>query len=309
MDAVNIILDSLIKMGESFLAHLPNLALALIVIVLTWIIYKFIDRILGYIFKRFRLRTSLAELINKLTYIFIWFMGLLVAAVIVFPDFTPAKLLTVVGLGSIAVGFAFKDIFENFLAGILILFREPFQISDFIECEGMEGFVEDINIRDTNIRRVDGQRIVIPNAMLFKNPVKVRTDLDRRRITVMCGVAYGEDVDQAREVIYKAVDAVETVDSDKNIEIFAQAFGASSIDFEVTWWTGSSPLEIRQSRDQVVAAVKRALDDAGIEIPFPYRTLTFKEPLHTVSEQESEDKIKESAEQPDDSTSDKKDYG
>ena len=208
------------------------------------------------------------------------------AAVIVFPDFTPAKLLTVIGLGSIAIGFAFKDIFENFLAGILILFREPFQIKDFIECEGMEGFVEDINIRDTNIRRVDGQRIVIPNAMLFKNPVKVRTDLDRRRVTVMCGVAYGEDVDEARQVIYEAVDKLDSVDSDKKVQIFAQAFGASSIDFEVTWWTGSSPLEIRQSRDEVVASVKRALDDAGIEIPFPYRTLTFKEPLHTVSDKE-----------------------
>ena len=97
---------------------------------------------------------------------------------IIFPGITPAKILTVLGLGSIAIGFAFKDIFENFLAGILILFREPFQIQDFIECEGIEGFVEDITIRDTHIRRVDGQRIVIPNAMLFKNPVYVRTDLD-----------------------------------------------------------------------------------------------------------------------------------
>jgi len=72
------------------------------------------------------------------------------------------------------------------------------------------------------------------------------------------------------------------------VQIFAQAFGASSIDFEVTWWTGSSPLEIRRSRDEVVASVKRALDDAGIEIPFPYRTLTFKQPLHTVSDRELE---------------------
>lgn len=285
-DAINIVLKSIMNLGESFLAHLPNILIATLVIFITWIVYKFVDRILNIFFRKIHLRTSLIELINKLTYILVWFIGFLVAAVIVFPDFTPAKLLTVIGLGSIAIGFAFKDIFENFLAGILILFREPFQIKDFIECEGMEGFVEDINIRDTNIRRVDGQRIVIPNAMLFKNPVKVRTDLDRRRVTVMCGVAYGEDVDEARQVIYEAVDKLDSVDSDKKVQIFAQAFGASSIDFEVTWWTGSSPLEIRQSRDEVVASVKRALDDAGIEIPFPYRTLTFKEPLHTVSDKE-----------------------
>lgn len=294
-DAINIVLKSIMNLGESFLAHLPNILIATLVIVITWIVYKFVDRILNIFFRKIHLRTSLIELINKLTYILVWFIGFLVAAVIVFPDFTPAKLLTVIGLGSIAIGFAFKDIFENFLAGILILFREPFQIKDFIECEGMEGFVEDINIRDTNIRRVDGQRIVIPNAMLFKNPVKVRTDLDRRRVTVMCGVAYGEDVDEARQVIYEAVDKLDSVDSDKKVQIFAQAFGASSIDLEVTWWTGSSPLEIRQSRDEVVASVKRALDDAGIEIPFPYRTLTFKEPLHTVSDKEIEG-TKESSE-------------
>jgi len=287
-DAINIVLDSILKMGEDFLTHLPNIVIALVVIFVTWVIYKFVDRILNVFFRRIHLRTSLIELINKLTYILVWFIGFLIAAVIVFPDFTPSKLLTVIGLSSIAIGFAFKDIFENFLAGILILFREPFQISDFIECEGMEGFVEDINIRDTNIRRVDGQRIVIPNAMLFKNPVKVRTDLDRRRVTVMCGVAYGEDVDEARQVIYEAVDKLDSVDSDRSVQIFAQAFGASSIDFEVTWWTGSSPLEIRRSRDEVVASVKRALDDAGIEIPFPYRTLTFKQPLHTVSDRELE---------------------
>lgn len=283
MDALNIIMKSVIQMGESFLSHLPILIIAIVVLLITWLVNKIIQSVLSSFLKSLHLRTSIIELLNKLTYILIWFIGFLVAAVIVFPDFTPAKLLTVVGLSSIAIGFAFKDIFENFLAGILILLREPFQLGDFIECEGMEGFIEEINIRDTNIRRVDGQRIVLPNAMLFKNPVKVRTDLDRRRITIICGVAYDEDVDQARDVIFKAVDKLESVDSDKKVQIFAQAFGASSIDFEVTWWTGSSPLEIRQSRDEVVASVKRALDEAGIEIPFPYRTLTFKEPLRTIT--------------------------
>lgn len=292
MDALNIILESVINMGESFLSHLPILIIAFVVLLITWLVNKLIYKILRSFLRSLHLRTSIIELLNKLVYITVWFVGLLVAAVIIFPDFTPAKLLTVVGLSSIAIGFAFKDIFENFLAGILILLREPFQLGDFIECENMEGFVEDINIRDTNIRRVDGQRIVLPNAMLFKNPVKVRTDLDRRRVTIMCGVAYGEDVDKAREVIYKAVDKLDSVDSDKEVQIFAQAFGASSIDFEVTWWTGSSPLEIRQSRDEVVASVKRALDDAGIEIPFPYRTLTFKEPLHTMNLEEKSDSAK-----------------
>ncbi|WP_348520808.1 mechanosensitive ion channel family protein [Algicella marina] len=78
-------------------------------------------------------------------------------------------------------------------------------------------------------------------------------------------------------MIRKAVVAVDSVRDDvRDVQVFAKEFGASSIDFEITWWTGSRPVDIRASRDQVVAAVKRALDDADIEIPFPYRTLTFK---------------------------------
>jgi small conductance mechanosensitive channel len=116
--------------------------------------------------------------------------------------------------------------------------------------------------------------------MFFKNPVTIRTARDVRRTTVICGVAYGEDVDAAREVIAQAVRGVDAVRDDvRDVEIFAQEFADSSINFEVTWWTGSRPIDIRSSRDKVVAAVKRALDDAGIEIPFPYRTLTFNEPL------------------------------
>lgn len=209
-------------------------------------------------------------------------MGLLVATITLFPTLTPAKVLTALGLESIAVGFAFKDIFENFFAGILILFREPFQLNDFIECQNFEGFGEEITIRDTHIRLTEGQRVVMPNAMLFKNPVTVRTDQDWRRVSITCGIAYGEDVDEGRAVIKKALQGLESVDQEKDIQIFAKEFGSSSIDFEVTWWTGARPLDIRASKDKVVGAVKKTLDEAGIAIPFPYRTLTFKEPLRTL---------------------------
>jgi small-conductance mechanosensitive channel len=271
----------------SFLATLPQLLIGLVIIGITWIATKVIRRVWSKIAQRMGIRKSLEELFKKLAFIGIWLIGIMIAAMTIFPDFTPANLITVVGLSSIAIGFAFKDIFENFLAGILILMREPFRINDFIECSDIEGQVQEITIRDTHIRQTDGQLVVLPNAMLFQNPVYVRTSQPTRRVTVMCGVAYDEDVDQAREIIRKAVENVHSVNKDKPVEIFAQSFGASSIDFEVTWWTGSRPLDIRKSRDEVVAAVKRALDDAGIEIPFPYRTLTFKEPLKLQQQSEN----------------------
>jgi len=284
MKPLNVIMESLRKMGENFLSHLPQVVFGCLLLLITWGIGRAADLVLRRVLPRFRLRTSLQELFRQLSYIGIWIVGILASAIVMFPSLTPGKVLTAIGLGSIAIGFAFKDIFENFIAGMLILLREPFQLKDFIECEEIEGFVEDITIRDTHIRQTDGQRVVVPNAKLFKNPVTVRTDLDRRRVTIMCGVAYGEDVDKARGVIADAVQGLDTIDKEKDVQVFAQAFGASSIDFEVTWWTGSKPVDIRKSRDKVVAAVKKALDDAGIEIPFPYRTLTFKEPLKMVME-------------------------
>lgn len=267
----------------------PRIGGALILILFIWIIARVARFVVRRVAKRARMRTALVDLASMLTYAGIWLIGLLVVATVLFPSVTPGKMLTALGLGSVAIGFAFKDILENFFAGILILLREPFKIGDHIECEGAEGAVEQITIRDTHIRRTDGQLVVVPNADLFQNPVTVRTDREFRRTSIICGVAYGEDVDEARAVIEKAVTAVDMVRDDvREVQVFAKEFGASSIDFEITWWTGSRPVDIRASRDQVVAAVKRALDDNGIEIPFPYRTLTFNEPMPVRSATDAE---------------------
>jgi small-conductance mechanosensitive channel len=221
------------------------------------------------------------------------------SAIIVYPGMTPTKVLTAFGLGSIAIGFAFKDIVENFFAGILILWRFPFDTGDFVDCAGIAGKVESTTIRMTTIRQVDGELVVVPNAMLFKNPVNVLTNWASRRITVVCGIAYGENVDEAREVIRAAVKSCESISHNRPVQIFAQEFADSSINFEVTWWAGSTPEEVRASRDEVVASVKAALDKAGIEIPFPYRTLTFKEPLHA----KLQDAVRVNATSPSDASS------
>jgi len=268
------------QFASDFWAILPQIGVALVVLAITWLAAKAVRGLLARVSRSAKIRRSLTEVLQMIAGATTWIIGILIATVIVFPSMTPAKMLTALGLGSVAIGFAFKDVFENFLAGILILLREPFRLGDYIECSGIDGQVEEITVRDTHIRQTDGQRVVMPNALLFKEPVTVRTDKDYRRTTVICGVAYGEDVDKARDVITDAVKQVDTVRDDvRDVEIFAHAFNSSSIDFEVTWWTRSRPIDIRVSRDQVVAAVKRALDDAGIEIPFPYRTLTFKAPL------------------------------
>ena len=280
MEPVNILIEQLNGMLRASIAVLPQLAIAIIVLVVTWGLNAIAQTALRKSLSRSNIRQSLKELFHLFLTIFIWVLGLMIAAVIVFPGLTPASMLAGLGIGSVAIGFAFKDVFENFLAGIIILFRREMRIGDFISCEGIEGKVTRIAIRESHIQQTDGQLVIVPNAIMFKNPVIVRTHDDVRRVTVICGVAYDEDVDAARDVIARAVGSCDTVRRDDHpIQVFAQEFAESSINFEIAWWTGSTPLDVRKSRDEVVSAVKRALDDAGIEIPFPYRTLTFKEPL------------------------------
>lgn len=279
MDIANILLRRLRDMGTEFVRVLPQLGIALLLLVITYFVAKSARRIAERLLSHTELRGSLVNLVETLVGVAIWVFGLLIAMSVVLPGVTPANILAVLGLGSVAVGFAFKDIFENFLAGVLIMLRKQMRIGDFIRCQDVEGRIEMISLRDTHLRHLSNELVVVPNAYLFKNPVEVVTQSQLRRHELEVGVAYDVDLEVARKVILDAVTAIDVVHDDRPVEVYAKEFGDSSINFLVRWWAGSKPVEMHQSRDQVVRAIKRALDDAGLEIPFPYRTLTFKEPL------------------------------
>jgi small conductance mechanosensitive channel len=275
MEADQIIEASAYAIAADFIAMLPRIGMALCLLALTWLVIALANRGMQQVLKRTRMRRALAELVIEIADVGIWVVALFIAAAVAFPSVTPANIMTGLGLGTVAIGFAFRDIFENFLAGVLILYREPFRLGDCIECAKIEGFVEEITARDTHLRQTDGQRVVLPNAMLFKNPVTVRTDKDIRRTTIFCRLAFGVDVDAARKVLRQAVESLDTASKESGVQIFAHAFTEDGIEFEVTWWTGSRPVDIRRSRDQVITAVTRALDEAGFKIAIPRRMLAF----------------------------------
>ena len=277
MNYIETLRDQLQDMGEGFVESLPSLAIAIFIVFLTWIVARFGARISDMIVGRTELRASLKTLIDTLVKLGVWLAGLFIAAIVVMPGLTAASLLAGLGIGAVAIGFAFQDIFENFLAGVLIMMREKMRIGDVIECEGITGKVEHITLRETHVRKLSGELTVVPNSILFKNPVEILTDDSQRRHEVVVGVSYDTQLDRAAEVIRQAVEDVEDVLASKGIDIFAQEFNSSSVDFLVRWWAGSTPRDGWESKDKVVRAVKAALDEAGIEIPFPYVTPTFKE--------------------------------
>jgi small conductance mechanosensitive channel len=279
MDLIEILIDRVRDMAAGFVRTLPQIAIALLVLVFTWIAASLVRKLVQRIGSRTRLRPSLVALFMTLAGVFVWIFGILVALAVVMPGVNAGSLITVLGLSSVAIGFAFRDIFENFLAGILIMLRRKMRVGDLIECGGTEGRVEQTTLRETYLRRLDNQLTIVPNSQLFKNPVRVLTDARLRRYEIIVGVAYDSDLDQAAQVIEGALKPLDAVESSRPIEVYAREFNESTIDFTVRWWAGSTQLKMHQSRDRVVRAIKRALDEAGIEIPFPQRVNWFREPL------------------------------
>ncbi|MDT0574720.1 mechanosensitive ion channel family protein [Croceicoccus sp. F390] len=267
------------SMLRAAIATLPSLAIAIVVLIITWLIARSAIRIVDWITGSTTLRPSLRKLIETLVKLGIWIAGVMIAATIILPGLNPANLIAGLGIGALAIGFAFQDVFENFLAGVLIMLREKMRMGDLIEVEGVIGKVENITLRETHIRQLSNELTIMPNAMLFKNPVRILTDDVVRRDEIVVGVSYDTDLDHAASIIAAAVRSIDDVTQDRAIDVFAQEFNSSSVDFLVRWWTASPARDMRATRDSIVRAIKRALDDAQIEIPFPYVTNTFKEPL------------------------------
>jgi small conductance mechanosensitive channel len=277
-------IDSMIR---GFIQLLPQLAISLIIVIVTWGLANLAVRIVAGVTARTHIREDLRQLFQTLARLGVWIVGVMIAMTVAIPSLSPAGLFAGLGVGALAIGFAFQDIFENFLAGVLIMLREKMHLGDTVECQGISGKVEKITLRETHVRQFSGELTIVPNSQLFKNPVKILTDQTLRRNDLVVGVSYDTDLAAAEAAIRGALDTVATIDRTKPVDVFAQNFGDSSIDFQVLWWTDSHANDLRAVKGEVVMAIKRAFDQEEIEIPFPYVTHTFKEPL-ALTPQESE---------------------
>ncbi|MEP0313353.1 MAG: mechanosensitive ion channel [Hyphomonas sp.] len=265
------------SMASAFFKSLPNLTIALVILVMTLLVGRIIRAVVSAAMQRAHVREALVTLARNLISIAAWVIGIAIAMTVIFPSVSPSDIIAGLGLTSVAIGFAFKDVFENFLAGVIILGREKLRIGDVIECEDVYGRVENILIRETHVRETDGELVIVPNSYLFKNPVNIETDRGLKRQELVVGVDYDTDMRQAKAVLQDALESCETVKQSETKDVQCVSFGGSSIDFKLLWWSGSRPAEQRETYDEVAFAVKDALDEAGITIPFPQSTLSFRE--------------------------------
>lgn len=203
-------------------------------------------------------------------------VGLFIALSIVIPSFKAGDLVQLLGISGVAIGFAFRDILQNFLAGILILLTEPFQIDDQIVFKSFEGTVENIQTRATTIRTYDGRRIVIPNAELFTNSVMVNTAFDNRRLQYDVGIGYGDDIDRAKELILEAIASVDDVLREPSPDALVMELAESTVNIRARWWINPPRrADALDSRDIVLTAIKKKLTANGIDLPFPTQQILF----------------------------------
>ena len=267
--------QQLMSMVKSAIALLPNLLIAIIVFIIFWFIAKFSRRLIKNFTRRKQSR-NLGLVLARLSQGLIILLGTFIALAIVIPSFKPGDLVQLLGVSGVAVGFAFRDILQNFLAGILILITEPFTINDQIVFKEFEGTVENIQTRATTIRTYDGSRIVIPNAELFTNSVKVNTAFEKRRLQYDIGIGYGDSIEEAKQIILEVLRDTPEALQEPAPEALVVDLAASTINIRARWWiTPPRRADALDAQDKILTAINNKMLAAGIDLPFPTQQILF----------------------------------
>ncbi|MGC1503314.1 MAG: mechanosensitive ion channel family protein [Sulfitobacter sp.] len=260
-------LDGLIRL-------LPNIGVAIVVFFIFWLLGRGLS-VLVHRSAEKRNRTSLAEVGGALVKWAMIIIGVMLAVTIIAPSVTPGDLFAGLGVSSVAIGFAFKDILQNMLAGILILLRQPFSVGDQIVSGGHEGTVEKIETRATFIKTYDGCRVVIPNSDIYTDSVVVRTAFDERRSQYDIGIGCNDDWKEARRIMVDTCATVEGVSQDPGPETIPIELGDFANVIRLRWWTKSDRASQIHVFGEVLQAVYLELDKAGIDMPYPTQVHLF----------------------------------
>lgn len=282
------------KMHEwvlGFYGILPNLIAGLAVFSLLAFAAWGVRRTVSAYFNR-KERFDLGQLISDFTFwILILFNGLIFLTIVI-PSLKPVDLLASLGFGSLAFGFAFKDILQNWLAGLLILLRLPFRRGDQIRIGEAEGTVQRIAPRATIIRTYDGRDIVVPNTVIYTGVVIIHTSQPTRRVEIDFTVGYAYDIRRITDIIRKALKPIEEIIADPPPQILCWELGATSLGVKVRWWIHSERAQEIIARARVVQAIKEAFDANDID-PTDPQLIYYQNKAPAFAESESANKEKQ----------------
>ena len=253
---------------NGFFLLLPNIFAAILFVGAAWVAAHFARRGVKALARK-RKRPDLGNVLGSLAHGAIITTAVLFAAAIIFPSVNPGDIFSTLGIGTVAIGFAFKDILQNLLAGLLLLINRPFRRGDQIVVKDFEGTVEHIESRATLIKTYDGRRVIIPNSDIYTSPVIVNTAYATRRDDFIIGIGYGDDPLAAIGIFENALLGVDGVLADPKPEVLPWALNESSVDLKARWWADSLRTEQVHVRARVVLALFQAAKNNGIDLPFP----------------------------------------
>lgn len=184
-----------------------------------------------------------------------------------------SALSTFMGLIGLGISFALRDTIANFISGLMIMINQPFKVGDQIALEGEEGTVRDIQIRATDIRTYDGRKLIIPNSKLYSGVVINNTAYDQRRFSVIVGVSYEDDVQKAKELAEETLEEIDSIEDEPAPQVLVDELAGSSVNLKLRGWTKPSKANMVAVTSEVTQEIKEKYDEAGIDIPFPIRTV------------------------------------
>jgi len=252
---------------KDFAKFLPKLIIAFFIILFFLFIASKTARLVR---KRLQLRTSddlLAEFIGKITKLFLFIFGFIIVMEVLGFASLAGGLITGAGVSAVILGFAFKNIGENFLSGLLLAFNRPFKVGDVIHTEGYTGTITSMDFRTTNIKTMDGQYVFIPNSMIINNPLSNYTFESKRRFDFTIQFDYTNDIDKAKIVIYNSLQKINEVITDpKPLVIVDQLTTSTSV--KIYYWLDTHVVErnLMEIKSEVIEVSRKDLNDAGIFI-------------------------------------------
>ncbi len=274
MDYVELLTNKLSRWGEQAVEALPNLAAAVFVVIIFWLLAKLACKAVDSTLRRTSDNEAVTNLLSNVTKVAVISTGLFIALGILELEGAVTSLLAGVGIFGLAMGFAFQDIAANFISGVILALRRPFKEGDIVSTNDFMGTVEEITMRATIGRNFKGQIVTLPNRSVLQEKITNYSRSNQRRVDLEVGVSYGDDLDKVEKVAREAAASVEH-DEERGIEFFYESFGSSSINFRLRIWIDPSEHSFLKTRHEALKRIQHAFNENGITIPFPIQTVDF----------------------------------
>jgi len=260
--------EELLPKIQAFGVEYGLLALKAIAI---FVIGRWVAKLLASIANRLMQRAGMDDMLRKFVrnIVYAILLTFVVIAAIGALGIQTASLVAIIGAAGLAIGLALQGSLANFAAGVLMIIFRPYKIGDLVQVAGTEGFVEEVDVFTTTLRLPDKTKIIIPNGQIMEDQITNYTEAEDRRLDLVIGIGYEDDIDKAREVLLAAVKESEFVLDEPAPAVSVANLGDSSVDLAVRPWVKSA--KYAPASHEVTERIKKALDNAGISIPFPQR--------------------------------------